>query len=67
MEEIILSIIVNYSRDSSIVTIRIFPRIFLHLELKFTSDMREFILEVCILLILVRFGTYKRGKIVGGG
>ena len=38
LEEIILAIIVNNTRDSAIVSSRICPRVLLHIGLKFTSN-----------------------------
>ena len=40
---------------------RIFPRVFLHIKLKFTFDGEELFVEMCILLSLIILGPCVRG------
>ena len=59
-EEKTLVIIVKHTVESSIVSSKIFPRVFLHLGLKFPSDREGFLVEKFILLSFVRFGQFRR-------
>ena len=61
LEEIILVRIVKHSGESSIVSSKRFPRVFLQLGLKFLSDKEYFHVEIYILLSLVLFGPCVRG------
>ena len=54
--------IVNHTGDSSIVSIRICTRVFIHIGLKFISDREDFLVEIYILLSLVLFGKFVRGE-----
>ena len=61
LEEKILERIVKNTGDSAIVFSRIFPRVFLHIKLKFTFDGEELFVEMCILLSLIILGPCVRG------
>ena len=61
---IIVLITVNNIGDSAIYSSRICTRVFLQLELKFTSDREDLLVEICILLSLVLFRPFRRGEIV---
>ena len=65
MADILLVIIIKHTEESSIVFSRIFPILFLRLGLKFISDREYFLVEMCILLSLVIFGSCGRGAKVG--
>ena len=60
MEDIILVSIVNHTRESSIVSSKIYPRVFIQIGLKFTSDRGDFLVGMDILLSLVLFGPCGR-------
>ena len=62
LEEIILVIIVYQYGESAIVSSSICTRVFLKLELGFSSDREEFLFEMYILLSLVLFGPWGRGE-----
>ena len=55
LEKILLVSIVYYYVDSSIVSSRRCPRVFLQRGLKFTSDREDLLVEIYILLSLVFF------------
>ena len=61
-EDILSVSILNHTGESSIVSIRICPRVFLHLVMKFPSDREELLVEMYILLSLAIFGPCGRGK-----
>ena len=56
---------VNHTGDSTIYSIRICTISFLQIELEFTSDREDLLVEICILLSLVIFGTRRRGEKLG--
>ena len=60
-EDILSVIIVNHTGESTIVYSRRCSRVFIHLGLKFTSDMEDLLVDMCILLSLVLFGPCRRG------
>ena len=51
---------VKHTGESAIVSIGRFPIVFLQLGLNFPYDKGDVLVEICILLILLRFGSYKR-------
>ena len=61
LKKILLVIIVNHTGESDIVSISIFPRVFLLLVLKSPSDRTDLLVEMCILLSLVVFRPCGRG------
>ena len=61
LEDITIVRIVKKTGKSDIVSIRILPRLFLQIGLKFPSDRGDFLVEMYILLSLVIFGPYERG------
>ena len=61
LNEILLVRIVNNTGESAILSSRIFPRVFLHIGLRFTSDREEFLVEMFILLSQALFCTYVMG------
>ena len=63
--DILLVITVNHTGESYKVSSGGFPRLFLHLGLKFTSDREYFLVKMYILLSLVLFGPCRRGVKVG--
>ena len=56
LEEIILVSLVKYTGDSTTVSSRRCPRVFIQLGLKFTSDKEDFLVEIYIFLSLVLLG-----------
>ena len=54
--------IVKNTGELAIVSSERFPRVFLHIGLKFTYNREDFLVEICILLSLVILGTYVRGE-----
>ena len=64
-EEILLVSTVNNTGESAIVSSRIFPRVFIHLGLKFASDREDLLVEMCMLFSLENFGPCGRGSKVG--
>ena len=62
MIDIILVITVNYTRESSIVSILICPRLFIQIGLEFTFDREDFLVEMHIFLSLLLFGTCGGGE-----
>ena len=61
LEYIVLVNIVNHTKESSIVSSRIYTRVFLYIGLQFPSDREDFLVEMCILLILVLLGPCGKG------
>ena len=55
-EDIILMIIVNHTKESSMVSSRICPRVFLHIGLKFPYDREDCHVEMYIFPRLVLLG-----------
>ena len=64
-EVIRLTIAVNHTGKSTIDFIRICPRVFIYLGLRFTSDKEDLFFEIRILLSLVIFGPRGRISTVG--
>ena len=67
LELIILARNLNHTRESSTEFSRICPRVFLYLELKFTFDKEDFLVEMFIFLILVFQAMQERdnsGKLI---
>ena len=56
-----LVVIFKHSGESSIVSIKIFPRVLIHLGLKFPSDMEHLLVEMRIFLSLLLFRPCGRG------
>ena len=64
-EDIILVIILKYTGESAIVSSRRYPRLFLQIGLKFTSDTENFLVKMYTLSSLVLFRPHGRGAKVG--
>ena len=65
LEDIILVIIVNNTRESATVSSRIRPRVFLQIGIKFPSDREDFYFGMYIFLSLVLLGPVGRGAKLG--
>ena len=58
LEVIISASTLNHSGESELDSSSICPKVFIHIELKITSDREYFLVEVFMLLSLVIFGPY---------
>ena len=61
LEDIILVRTLKYAGEPDKVSSRICPRLFTHIEMKFTSDRKDFLVEMYILLSLVPFRPFGIG------
>ena len=65
LEDILLVIILKHTGELDIASSRRFPRVFLLIGLKFSSDREDFLVKMCIFLSMVLFGTCGREEKVG--